>query len=177
MAWQAIRRLFTRKQRPRAASSISEEIYVGDFPIGVTREVPAPRVETVVADELSPVNRESMMLDDDWVAVINTARYMEAQAQLRERLDEVVQEELRQWVLGNVASPAARLAEQLRVRFGARAPTAANAVMGERFLLDKAAEAGNDHLDASNLASLAVNLWLVRTAWDQSVGLGFPSGW
>nr|WPR22344.1 RNA-dependent RNA polymerase [Grapevine umbra-like virus] len=145
---------------------------VGTHPLPGLTWVVGPPSGTAVGRDDTP-SLTGMDYDPDWKEVINTARYLYAQEERMQVAEAVVEEELRHWTIGDVTSRAADMAGKLRGTFGVRAPTQANWVLGERFLLDSGAET----LDTSMDASLAVKLWLTPNVFDRAVGGPVFSRW
>nr|AID45794.1 hypothetical protein [Papaya meleira virus] len=74
------------------------------------------------------------------------------------------------WRFGKIWSPSTKMASRLRGHFGLRAPSSANALLGEHWLLEQYG-AG---LDASLAVCVAVKLWLTPTIKDEAISLFRP---
>nr|QQV74102.1 putative P1 [Papaya virus Q] len=74
------------------------------------------------------------------------------------------------WRFGSIWSPSTKMASRLRGHFGVRVPSAANAALGEHWLLEQYGSG----LDASLAVCVAVKLWLTPTIKDEAIAQFHP---
>nr|QGX02202.1 putative replicase [Strawberry associated virus A] len=119
MAWQAINRI-TRRRNDRLAELLAEEV-----------DIKAP-IDALVG----PLPDGSILLDGCVTDIGSKAGFEKALAAAVEEETSTHVWDLRTWQLGLNETPVAEMASILRGTFGFRAPSSANELLGEKYLID-----------------------------------------